>query len=76
MDYADKERKIKQIIDDLKGLCSQNGLSNTANEEVVITNVFLYKFLNDKFMANLRAFAKEIGMPVEDVLENDDAFNA
>lgn len=76
MNYADKERKIKQIIDDLKGLCSQNGLSNTANEEVVITNVFLYKFLNDKFMANLRGFAKEIGMPVEDVLENDDAFNA
>lgn len=76
MDYADKERKIKQIIDDLKGLCSQNGLSNTANEEVVITNVFLYKFLNDKFMANLRGFAKEIGMPVEDVLQNDDAFNA
>jgi len=76
MNYADKERKIKQIIDELKGLCSQNGLSNTANEEVVITNVFLYKFLNDKFMANLRGFAKEIGMPVEDVLENDDAFNA
>ena len=76
MNYADKERKIKQIIDDLKGLCSQNGLSNTANEEVVITNVFLYKFLNDKFMANLKAFAREIGMSVEDVLENDDAFTA
>lgn len=76
MDYADKERKIKQIIDELKGLCSQNGLSNTANEEVVITNVFLYKFLNDKFMANLKAFAKEIGMTIEDVLKNDDAFNA
>lgn len=76
MDYADKERKIKQIIDELKGLCSQNGLSNTANEEVVITNVFLYKFLNDKFIANLKAFAKEIGMTIEDVLKNDDAFNA
>ena len=76
MDYADKERKIKQIIDELKGLCSQNGLSNTANEEVVITNVFLYKFLNDKFIANLRGFAKEIGMTVEEVLESDDALNA
>ena len=76
MNYADKERKIKQIIDDLKGLCSQNGLSNSADEEIIITNVFLYKFLNDKFMANLRGFAKEIGMTVEDVLENDDAFNA
>ncbi len=71
MNYAEKERHIKEIIDDLKGLCSQNGLSNTANEEVVITNVFLYKFLNDKFMYNLKAFADEIGMKVEDVLRND-----
>ena len=76
MDYADKERKIKEIIDDLKGLCSQNGLSNTANEEVVITNVFLYKFLNDKFMANLKGFADEIGMKIDEVLGNEDALNA
>ncbi len=76
MNYADKERKIKEIIDDLKGLCSQNGLSNTANEEVVITNVFLYKFLNDKFMANLKGFADEIGMKVDEVLGNEDALNA
>ena len=42
------ESKIKQIIDELKGLCQTNGLSNQASEEVVITSVFLYKFLNDK----------------------------
>ncbi len=71
MDYAEKERQIKEIIDDLKGLCSQHGLSNTANEEVVITNVFLYKFLNDKFMFNLKVFADEIGMSIDDVLRND-----
>ena len=41
------ESHIKEIIDSLKGLCSQNGLSNSANEEVVVTSVFLYKFLND-----------------------------
>ena len=76
MNYAEKERQIKEIIDGLKGLCSQNGLSNTANEEVVITNVLLYKFLNDKFMANLRGFASEIGMTVEEVLGNEDAMNA
>lgn len=72
------EGKIKEIIDSLKGLCSQNGLGNTANEEVVVTSVFLYKFLNDKFMHNLARFADEIGMTVEEVLlnENDelDAF--
>ena len=54
------ENKIKQIIDELKGLCQTNGLSNQASEEVVITSVFLYKFLNDKFMANLKEFAEEM----------------
>ena len=66
-----KKKKIKEIIDSLKGLCSQNGLGNTANEEVVVTSVFLYKFLNDKFMFNLGKFAEEIGMTVEEILKNE-----
>ena len=33
--YAENERKIKQIIDEMKGLCSTSGLSNSADEEVV-----------------------------------------
>ena len=61
-DIVALEHKIEQIIDELKGLCQTNGLSNQASEEVVITSVFLYKFLNDKFMANLKEFAAEIGM--------------
>lgn len=65
------ENKIKQIIDELKGLCQTNGLSNQASEEVVITSVFLYKFLNDKFMANLKGFAKELDMDYTDVLKNE-----
>ncbi len=67
------ENKIKQIIDELKGLCQTNGLSNQASEEVVITSVFLYKFLNDKFMANLKAFATDIGMTTEEVLKNENS---
>lgn len=67
------ENKIKQIIDELKGLCQTNGLSNQASEEVVITSVFLYKFLNDKFMANLKAFAADIGMTTEEVLKNENS---
>lgn len=66
------EGKIKRMVDDLQGLCSTVGLSNTANEEVVVTSVFLYKFLNDKFMYNLGKFAAEINMPVEKVLANED----
>lgn len=67
------ERKIEQIIDELKGLCQTNGLSNQASEEVVITSVFLYKFLNDKFMSNLKEFAAEIDMDYKDVLKNENS---
>lgn len=67
------ENKIKQIIDELKGLCQTNGLANQASEEVVITSVFLYKFLNDKFMANLKNFADDIDISYENVLKNENA---
>lgn len=70
-DIFELENKIKQIIDELKGLCATNGLANQASEEVVITSVFLYKFLNDKFMANLKTFAKELNMDYKDVLQNE-----
>ena len=68
------ENKIKQMIDEMKGLCQTNGLSNQASEEVVITSVFLYKFLNDKFMANMKEFAKDMDMGVEEVLQDEDVF--
>ena len=68
------ESKIKQMIDEMKGLCQTNGLSNQAGEEVVITSVFLYKFLNDKFMANMKDFAKEMDMGTEEVLQDEDMF--
>ncbi len=37
------------LIDDLKGVCASYGLGNDGNEFKIITQVFLYKFLNDKF---------------------------
>lgn len=70
-DYYDLETRIEKMIDELQGLCSQNGLSNSADEEVIITSVFLYKFLNDKFMYNLRKYAEEIGETPEEVLKNE-----
>ncbi len=71
------ENKIKQMIDELKGLCTTNGLGNQAAEERVITSIFLYKFLNDKFMFNLQKFADELEMSVEEVLKNEnDELNA
>lgn len=70
-DYYSLETRIDSMIDELQGLCSQNGLSNTASEEVVVTSAFLYKFLNDKFMFNLKAFAEELGETTEEVLWNE-----
>lgn len=72
MTFHELEGKIHQMVDDLQGLCSTVGLSNTANEEVVVTSVFLYKFLNDKFMHNLENFSKEIDVPIENILKNKD----
>ena len=65
------EKSIKGMIDELKGLCHTNGLSNSSHEEVVITSVFLYKFLNDKFMYNLNKFAEEMDWAVEDIIKNE-----
>lgn len=41
--------KTKALIDNLKSVCSNYGLGNDGNEFKIITQVFLYKFLNDKF---------------------------
>ena len=38
-----------KLIDDLKATCQSFGLGNDGNEYKIITQVFLYKFLNDKF---------------------------
>lgn len=62
MAFYKLENKIQKMVDDLQGLCSTVGLSNSANEEVVVTSVFLYKFLNDKFMYNLGKFASALDM--------------
>jgi len=43
------EIKTKELIDALKGICASYGLGNDGNEFKIITQVFLYKFMNDKF---------------------------
>lgn len=75
MAFFDLENNIHKMVDDLQGLCSTVGLSNTANEEVVVTSVFLYKFLNDKFMHNLGRFASELEMTTEEILGNEKMLN-
>ena len=43
------EQRTRELIDSLKSICANYGLGNDGNEFKIITQVFLYKFLNDKF---------------------------
>ena len=45
---AIKENTLR-LIDSLKATCQTYGMGNDGNEYKIITQVFLYKFLNDKF---------------------------
>ena len=57
--------KTKALIDNLKSVCANYGLGNDGNEFKIITQVFLYKFLNDKFR-----YAVKQEMPALDKAEN------
>jgi type I restriction enzyme M protein len=41
--------KTKSLIDNLKAICNDHGKGNSGDEFNIITQVFLYKFINDKF---------------------------
>ena len=49
MTETDIEIRTKQLIDRLKATCAQYGLGNDGNEYKIITEVFLYKYMNDMF---------------------------
>lgn len=57
---AEFEKKTKELIDGLKSVCANYGLGNDGNEFKIITQVFLYKFLNDKFVHEVKQLDKEI----------------
>lgn len=60
----DKERqlivKTERMIDDLKAVCGEYGLSNTGNEYKIIADSFLYKYLNDKFLYEFKNVDKNL----------------
>ena len=55
----------KRMIDGLKSVCANAGLANDSSEYKIITEVFLYKYLNDKFLHELRELDEFKG--VEDI---------
>lgn len=48
-DTQDFIAQTKALVDKLKSTCAQYGLGNDGNEYKIIVQIFLYKFLNDKF---------------------------
>jgi len=66
------ESKTKALIDSLKSVCANYGLGNDGNEFKIITQVFLYKFMNDKFIFEIKKVEPSLNEidNVEDVLED------
>ena len=50
--------RTHELIDELKATCAAKGLGNDGNEYKVITQVFQYKFLNDKFLKEMRGLLR------------------
>ncbi|MFY0627006.1 MAG: SAM-dependent DNA methyltransferase [Reichenbachiella sp.] len=71
------EKQTKALIDDLKSVCANYGLGNDGNEFKIITQVFLYKFMNDKFIHEVKklddkiAQAEDWGKVLESYSEDD-----
>lgn len=65
------------LIDDLKKTTTENGLAGSGNEYVVIVEIFLYKFLNDKFIYEAKKENPELANAEDffaalDVMSEDD----
>lgn len=50
MSYEEYLDVMKSMIDDLKAMSTALGLSNTGDEYKIISELFTYKFLNDKLL--------------------------
>ncbi|MEA1983881.1 MAG: SAM-dependent DNA methyltransferase, partial [Campylobacterota bacterium] len=54
------EKQTKELIDSLKAICASYGLGNDGNEFKIITQLFLYKFLNDKFAFSIKTLEPKL----------------
>jgi len=60
--------KTKELIDALKAICANQGLGNDGNEYKIITQVFLYKFLNDKFFYDVKTIDEKLKDNAEQII--------
>ena len=52
--------QVIELIDEIKSVCSDAGLGNSGNEYQIITEIFLYKFINDKFIYEIKKIEKKL----------------
>jgi type I restriction enzyme M protein len=52
--------QTKTLIDELKSVCASYGLGNDGNEFKIISQIFLYKFINDKFAYEIKKLKPEL----------------
>ena len=53
-------KQVRKLIDDLKSVCANYGLGNDGNEFKIIVQVFLYKFLHDRFVYEVKTLDKKM----------------
>ena len=68
-----KEKTI-ELIDALKATCKTYGMGNDGNEYKIITQVFLYKFLNDKFGYEVKNAKSDIAKKIRDAEKWETAY--
>lgn len=64
VETQDFVEKTKTLIDELKAVCASYGLGNDGNEFKIISQIFLYKFLNDKFAYEVKKLKPELAKSV------------
>lgn len=73
----DIKQKTIELIDSLKATCQTYGMGNDGNEYKIITQVFLYKFLNDKFGYEIKKISPKLAkadkweLAYKEMSEND-----
>ena len=67
-------QRTEHLTDEIKTICSNFGLGGAASEYKIITEVFLYKFINDKFLYEIKQVDKNL-QQFEKPAEIEEALN-
>lgn len=69
------KEKTVALIDALKATCKTYGMGNDGNEYKIITQVFLYKFLNDKFGYAIKNSISPFAKPIKEAEQWEVAYS-